>query len=124
MKNTRIYILLSFLLFGLLSSVKAQEGRMDSFTVKVEGLGCPFCAYGLEKKFKELKGLYDLGCFTRAPRKDSRNRVDTRWGITFKMVDGKLVIKCRLTMRGFKDRDDSLQTFAGTATRSGQPSER
>jgi len=57
MKNTRIYILLSFLLFGLLSSVKAQEGRMDSFTVKVEGLGCPFCAYGLEKKFKELKGI-------------------------------------------------------------------
>ncbi len=33
------------------------EGLVDSFTVKVEGLGCPYCAYGLEKKFLELKDV-------------------------------------------------------------------
>lgn len=38
----------------------AQEKTKDNFTVKVDGLGCPFCAYGLEKKFKELKGIDDV----------------------------------------------------------------
>ncbi|MGB0789117.1 MAG: heavy-metal-associated domain-containing protein, partial [Marinirhabdus sp.] len=27
------------------------------FEIQVDGLGCPFCAYGLEKKFKEFKGI-------------------------------------------------------------------
>jgi len=36
---------------------QAQSNTMDEFTVQVDGLGCPFCAYGLEKKFKELKGI-------------------------------------------------------------------
>ncbi len=26
----------------------------DRFTVRVDGMGCPYCAYGLEKKLKEL----------------------------------------------------------------------
>lgn len=39
-------------------TTQAQSDKdLDAFTVQVEGLGCPFCAYGLEKKFKELKGL-------------------------------------------------------------------
>ena len=37
----------------------AQDGR-DKFMVQVDGLGCPFCAYGLEKKFKEFKGIKDV----------------------------------------------------------------
>ena len=37
-------------------SIHAQSG-MDQFKVQVDGLGCPFCAYGLEKKFKEFKGI-------------------------------------------------------------------
>ena len=39
-----------------LVGVQAQEGY-DKFQVQVDGLGCPFCAYGLEKKFKEFKGI-------------------------------------------------------------------
>jgi len=26
-------------------------------TVRVDGLGCPFCAYGIEKKIKKLEGV-------------------------------------------------------------------
>ena len=74
----------------------------------------------VEAKFKELSGLHVLQCFERFPRKHSHNRVDTRWVLTWKYVDGKLIIKARLTMRGFKDRSEDLETFAGTATRSGQ----
>jgi len=39
-----------------LFSANAQK-QMDQFMVQVDGLGCPFCAYGLEKKFKEFKGI-------------------------------------------------------------------
>ncbi len=39
-----------------LFSANAQK-EMDQFMVQVDGLGCPFCAYGLEKKFKEFKGI-------------------------------------------------------------------
>jgi len=35
----------------------AVKTGMDSFEVLVNGLGCPYCAFGLEKKMKELDGL-------------------------------------------------------------------
>ncbi|RNC92882.1 MAG: copper chaperone [Allomuricauda sp.] len=49
------------LIIGLLTTmgVTAQKS-MDKFMVQVDGLGCPFCAYGLEKKFKEFKGIKDV----------------------------------------------------------------
>ncbi|MFN7115904.1 MAG: heavy-metal-associated domain-containing protein [Saprospiraceae bacterium] len=47
------------LAFALFASVVASAQK-DNFTVKVEGLGCPFCAYGLEKKFKEVDGVKNI----------------------------------------------------------------
>lgn len=49
------------LVIGMMAlfNVQAQNG-MDQFMVQVDGLGCPFCAYGLEKKFKEFKGIKDV----------------------------------------------------------------
>ncbi len=44
------------LLLLFCTTVVAQSSR-DVFEVQVDGLGCPFCAYGLEKKFKEFKGI-------------------------------------------------------------------
>ena len=40
-----------------LFSVVGANAQMDRYEVQVDGLGCPFCAYGLEKKFKEFKGI-------------------------------------------------------------------
>ncbi len=46
------------LIIGLLTTMGATAQKsMDKFMVQVDGLGCPFCAYGLEKKFKEFKGI-------------------------------------------------------------------
>ncbi|MEL6867041.1 MAG: heavy metal-associated domain-containing protein, partial [Bacteroidota bacterium] len=59
MKNS-IVIILSILLFGISHTTNAQTKVMDEFTVQVDGLGCPFCAYGLEKQFKALKGIKNL----------------------------------------------------------------
>lgn len=53
-----IIMLAAMLLIGMSSNnVQAQNNEKDNFLVQVDGLGCPFCAYGLEKKFKEWKGL-------------------------------------------------------------------
>ena len=37
--------------------VKSQRDQME---IQVDGLGCPFCAYGLEKEFKDFKGIKDV----------------------------------------------------------------
>ena len=43
-----------------------------------------------------------------------------RWVITWKMIEGNVGIKCRLTVRGFKDKFQDRDTYAGTTSRSGQ----
>lgn len=46
---------------GLMTVIGTNAQKsMDQFMVQVDGLGCPFCAYGLEKKFKEFKGIKDV----------------------------------------------------------------
>jgi periplasmic mercuric ion binding protein len=55
-----IYILTLVLLFSIPQHLFAQQKSNDTFSVKVDGLGCPFCAYGLDKKFKDIKGIRDI----------------------------------------------------------------
>ena len=73
-----------------------------------------------DAKFGELRDLHGLGCYGRMRRSEAKNVVDTRWVIKWKLVDGKRIIKVRITMRGFKDLCQSMETFAGTATRWAQ----
>ena len=56
MKYT-IITLLAF--FCMTTTMVAQEGT-DQYEIQVDGLGCPFCAYGLEKKFKEFDGIKNV----------------------------------------------------------------
>ncbi len=49
-------------LFGLISLAPAQEANQKKseqtqIILQVEGLSCPFCAYGLEKKLKAIDGV-------------------------------------------------------------------
>lgn len=55
--NNILMLVATILLIGWSSNANAQTNTTDEFLVQVDGLGCPFCAYGLEKKFKELKGM-------------------------------------------------------------------
>jgi len=59
MKNLLIIIISVFAFTITSNNVSAQSDR-DQIEVQVDGLGCPFCAYGLEKKFKEFKGIKDV----------------------------------------------------------------
>ncbi len=55
MKPVIKMILIIFLL-GI-SSTLAQSSEVK---VRVDGLSCPFCAYGLEKKLNELDGVESI----------------------------------------------------------------
>jgi len=64
MKKTFVSILALFLLS---SPVKAEQtmspqiqqssSSQKGFEMRVDGLACPYCAYGIEKKFKKIKGV-------------------------------------------------------------------
>lgn len=55
MKNSIIFLAGTLLLtVGLLSPIQAQVEKVD---IRVDGLSCPFCAYGLEKKLKSIEGV-------------------------------------------------------------------
>ncbi|WP_220459573.1 heavy-metal-associated domain-containing protein [Rugamonas fusca] len=41
----------------LLAAVAAIAGQTAAYRLRVDGLSCPFCAYGIEKKLGHLKGV-------------------------------------------------------------------
>lgn len=47
--------LITFLLLGLSAIAHADE-----YSIRVDGLACPFCAYGIEKKLKAIHGVEDI----------------------------------------------------------------
>lgn len=73
------------------------------------------------KKY-DINGLCDLGSFKRWRRSRSHVIMDAGWIITWKMIERDVGVKCRLTLRCFKDRFQDLDTYAGTIGRSGQRS--
>lgn len=73
-----------------------------------------------QAKVKEINGLYEIGCSKRWPIIWFHNIIDARWVITWKIIEGNVGVKCRLTARGFKDRFQDSDTYAGATSRSGQ----
>jgi len=48
------------LFFVVLSFAGSAFAQVDQYTVGVDGMACPFCAYGIEKKLKALDGVASL----------------------------------------------------------------
>ena len=86
---------------------------------------------------KELLTWAKLKCFSRKPRAEARNIIDTRWVYKFKWeqptvdatrdggrsatAEPKRVIRARLTVRGFKDSEKAdVDRYAGTSSRVSQ----
>ena len=88
----------------------------------------------IKAMMKELATWHSMKCFSRKPRHQARNIIDTRWVLKWKydkpLVDaltgkssgpGVKIIRARLTVRGFKDRDkEQIARYAGTSSRSSQ----
>jgi copper chaperone CopZ len=54
MKLFKLFILVALLVLTWSAKTFAQ---VEQATIRVDGLACPFCSYGLEKKLKEIKGV-------------------------------------------------------------------
>ncbi len=50
-----LLLILGLIVLPLSHSASAQE-QVATVSIRVDGLTCPFCAYGLEKKLKRLAG--------------------------------------------------------------------
>jgi len=57
MKILRLLLITGLLLVAPLAPANAQESSTQSATIQVDGLSCPFCAYGLEKHLKKINGV-------------------------------------------------------------------
>ena len=49
-----------FLIFALLLWSAAVSAAGSQYVIRVDGLACPFCAYGIEKKLKGVDGVEDV----------------------------------------------------------------
>lgn len=58
----RIVWLILTVLFVSVISAASLYAEIEEVTLRVDGLACPFCAYGLEKKMMPIKGVksYDV----------------------------------------------------------------
>jgi len=57
MRILRLLLITGLLTFAPIASVSAQEAGVSSATIRVDGLSCSFCAYGLEKHLKKVAGV-------------------------------------------------------------------
>ena len=54
-----IVLTVSMLILGMGIS-PAVNAQVEEVGIRVDGLSCPFCAYGLEKKLKKIDGVNDV----------------------------------------------------------------
>jgi len=57
MRILRLLLITGMLLAVPIISAQAQAAGEQSATIQVDGLSCPFCAYGLEKHLKRVAGV-------------------------------------------------------------------
>lgn len=59
-KHKKNFIVLTTVTLILVIFIKLASGEPVSVQVKIDGLSCPFCIYGLEKKLKRVEGVEEL----------------------------------------------------------------
>lgn len=85
---THIITLLSFLYISSFSIVSAQESQWDDVSLKLTGIGCPYCSIGFIKKVeslgevKDMDAVYETGVFTFKIRTDAAIRIESIQEVT------------------------------------------
>lgn len=81
-------------LFPLTSTTMAAK-----YTLQVDGLACPFCAYGIEKQLNKTKGVTNI----KININDGIITVTTAKGKTMSKAQAARIVKnAGFTLRGFK----------------------
>lgn len=90
MKRTKLASLALTAIVFFAALAQTSHAQLRRIELRVDGLACPFCAYGLEKNLKALKGVKDL-------------KIDMKEGrVTLLPKEGELVPINRLN-EGVKD---------------------
>lgn len=58
-KMKRFFMIVLLAAAFIIAPLSALAGQ-TMVTLRVDGLSCPFCAYGLEKRIKKMEGVKDL----------------------------------------------------------------
>ena len=53
-------LMTTLLLLGLMVATSVAIAGQQAYRLRVDGLSCPFCAYGIEKKLGEVKGVQQV----------------------------------------------------------------
>ena len=57
----KILLMSIFGAMTLFSSIQTSFAATGThYNIRVDGLACPFCAYGIEKKFKKMSGVNNI----------------------------------------------------------------
>ncbi len=64
----KLSIVSGILLVSLWVFAPPGRAQIESVTLKVDGLACPFCSYGLSKELKKVEGIKEANIFVDAGR--------------------------------------------------------
>jgi len=56
----KIILMSVLVVITMLGSIQAGFAAGTNYSMRVDGLACPFCAYGIEKKFKKMEGISNI----------------------------------------------------------------
>lgn len=48
---------IALIAFGIMASIAHAQNSGAAYTLRVDGLACPFCAYGIEKRLNAIDGV-------------------------------------------------------------------
>ncbi len=107
--NTRVEkaygIILAAIMIAVLSPTIATAGEAESiYTLKADGLACPFCAYGIEKQLSRIDGVESIS----TDIKSGTVIVTMQAGVVLDEAQARQAVEnAGFTMRGFKRSNDS-----------------
>ena len=94
---TRLFLLLSALMFSM--TVLAADNQ---YLLGVDGLACPFCAFGIEKRLNKVDGVTDI----EVDIADSLVRVTLQEGKTLTEAQARQAVKeAGFTLRSYSEAD-------------------
>jgi len=83
----------------LLLLIPVAQAAGPSYALQVDGLACPFCAYGIEKKLSSIKGVEDT-------------RVNIKTGEVIVVMGEGVPLSEELARRKVKEAGFTLRAFS------------
>ena len=92
-------VVAAFLVSGLWASAVPAQDAKPVYTIRADGLACPFCAYGVEKQLSRIEGVVA----TETDIKTGMVTVTMRDGAVLDEATAKKAVEAAgFTMRGFQ----------------------